>query len=977
MPEAKEKIVVIGNGMVSYKFCERLSEYDTTGNYQITVLGEEVRPAYDRVHLTSFFSEATVEDLIIEASDWYKEKEIDLRLSSRVLSINKTDKTVSLENGETLSYDKLIISTGSSPFIPQLPGIDKEGVFAYRTIEDLESIIEYSKKSKKAVVIGGGLLGLEAAKACVDLRLHTTVIEMAPRLMPRQLDSKASDILVKSIQQLGVNVLTNVLTNNISGNDRVEKIDFKDGRSMEVDMVIVSAGIVPNDQLAKEGVLETGPRGGIVVDSNLLTSEKDIYAIGECALYEGMIYGLIAPGNDMADIVAYNLCSEDKKEFHGADMSTKLKLMGIDVASLGDPFTESDIEVVELYDNHSGIYKKMIMDSDGKKLKGAILVGDASEYGPLSLYVRGNKELPDNPQSLIIKGHGASGFSVESMEEEDVVCSCNNVTFGDICKSIEQDGLTTVPEIKAATKAGTSCGGCLPMVKSVLVHKLEEMGVEFDNTICQHFKYTRQELFDIIKINGIRTFDELLQSHGTGSGCELCKPIAASIFASIWNNFAFEHFQIQDSNDQYFGNIQRNGTYSVIPRSPGGELTPEQLITMGEIAKDLNLYTKLTGSQRVGLFGAHVGDLPAIWKRLNAVGLESGHAYAKGLRMVKSCVGSTWCRFGIGPSVDFAIELENRYKGLRAPHKYKAAVSGCTRECAEVSSKDFGLIATEHGWNLYVCGNGGTFPRHADLLAQDIDKETAVKYLDRFLMYYIQTADKLQRTSTWLMNLDGGIEKLRSVIIDDSLGICETLEKDMQDYINSQHDEWSVALKNQKVLEKFSHFVNSEEKDPVPLITVRGQQKPRLWQDTYEVEETDPVALEGEREWVDFGEASLIEEGRGGTFKYNDFQIAVFNFGKNGQWYACQNLCPHKQEMVLSRGLLGDIDGIPKIACPIHKKAFSLESGKSVTGEIYSIQTFKVEIRKGNIFVELPSDEALRKLHICDVARGESNVCKC
>jgi nitrite reductase (NADH) large subunit len=667
----------------------------------------------------------------------------------------------------------------------------------------------------------------------------------------------------------------------------------------------------------------------------------------------------------MARVAAARFDGEDK-EFTGFDMSTKLKLLGLDVASLGNPFDDHpDNRVVEVHDTVTGIYKKMVIDPSGQKLLGAILVGDAEPYGMLSLYVKGNKVLPEQPQSLIVKGGAGTGMAIDSLEEEDIICSCNNVSYGTICNAIEEKELRTVEEIQKITKAGTGCGGCLPMVKAVLKYELAKAGIEMDNSLCSHFRYSRQDLLHIVKTKKIRSYEELLKQYGQGDGCAICKTQVASIFSSIWNEYILDHATLQDTNDRFLGNIQRNGTYSVIPRSPGGELTPEQLIVMGEVAREFNLYTKLTGSQRVALFGVHLEDLPKVWARLGEVGLESGHAYAKGLRMVKSCVGDSWCRMGMGPSVDFAIELENRYKGMRSPHKLKAAVSGCTRECAEAMCKDFGLIATENGWNLYVGGNGGAFPRHADLLATDLDRETAIRYIDRYLMYYVRTADKLERTATWLGNLQGGVEKLKKVIIDDSLGICAELEADMQRIVDTQHDEWAVTLGKPEQLEQFRHFANADGKAPVPMISVRGQDKPELWQKEYAMPEIEPEVLEGPRDWVKLGHASAVPEDGGATFRYGRHQIAVFNFAHRNEWYACQNLCPHKQEMVLSRGLLGDAASIPQVTCPMHKKSFSLKDGKCANDEIYTIQTFEVKVDGDDLLVKLPTQENLDRLHIC------------
>jgi nitrite reductase (NADH) large subunit len=960
-----DKIVIVGNGMVGHRFCEALIEQGLEAEKRIIVFGGESRPAYDRVRLSSWFGEEPL-DLTLQSESWYRDNGIELHLGDPVITIDRASHTVTTASGQHESYDRLVLATGSSAFIPPLPGRDRTGVFAYRTIEDLEAITSYSRTVSKVAVIGGGLLGLEAAKSCLDLGLSTTVIEMAPRLMPRQLDDKGAAVLSNAIRKLGIEVVTGVTTSAIEGDRTVTGISFRDRATLPVEMVVVSAGIVPNDALARGCGLEVGERGGIVVDDTMQTSDPAICAIGECALVGGRIYGLVAPGYEMARVVAARIAGKTAT-FAGSDCSTKLKLLGLDVASLGNPFdTDPDNKTVEVHDTVTGIYKKMLIDPAGEKLIGAILVGDAEAYGPLSIYVKGNKTLPEQPQSLIVRGCQGAGMAIESLEDDDIICSCNNVSFGTIRDAIEKQELRTVEGIQKCTKAGTGCGGCLPMVKAILNYELQQAGIEIDNSICEHFRYSRQDLLHIVKTKKISNFDELLAQYGRGNGCAVCKTQIGSMFSALWNDYVLDQDMLQDTNDRFLGNIQRNGTYSVIPRSPGGELTPEQLIAMGEVAREFNLYTKLTGSQRVALFGAHLEDLPKIWAILGVVGLESGHAYAKGLRMVKSCVGDSWCRMGMGPSVDFAIELEDRYKGMRSPHKLKAAVSGCARECAEVMCKDFGLIATEQGWNLYVGGNGGAYPRHADLLARDIDRETAIRFLDRYLMYYIRTADKLERTATWLLNLEGGVEKLKKVIIEDSLGICAELEAEMQHVISSQHDEWEVTVARPEQAAKFRHFVNTEGKDSVAMITVRGQSKPALWQKEYAMPEIEPEILEGPREWMNLGSAAMVPKDGGATFKFGRHQIAVFNFAHRDEWYACQNLCPHKQEMVLSRGIIGDTAGIPKVTCPMHKKSFSLKNGRGLGEDIYSIQTFQVKVEGDDLLVQLPSEENLDLLHLCD-----------
>src|SRR5690606_33342694 len=606
--------------------------------------------------------------------------------------------------------------------------VDKQGVLVYRTIEDLELMTDYAKKAKKGAVIGGGLLGLEAAKAMLDLGItDTRVIEFAPRLMPRQIDDAGSRMLQSKLEELGLRIHTSTSTTEIFGEPAMKGLRFTDGTELEADMLVISAGIRPRDELAVAAGLEVGPRGGIVVDERLQTTDNSIYAIGECALYKGMIYGLVAPGYEMAEVVVSGLTEGlGTKVFQGFDMSTKLKLIGVDVASFGDPFAEGEgCRTVVFEHSAKVVYKRINISSDGKHLLGGILVGDAESYNILLQTCKNKIVLPPDPEDVILGsrgGQGDGGAGVSGLPDEALICSCEGISKGEICQAVSA-GCETVDSIKQCTKAGTGCGGCLPMVKDLMVHTMKAQGKYVRNVLCEHFGYSRQELFDLVKLQGLKTYDEVLDQLGTGDGCEVCKPAVSSILASLWNEMILQknNDTSQDSNDRFLANIQKGGTYSVVPRIPGGEITPDKLIVIGQVAKKYNLYTKITGGQRIDLFGAHLNDLPAIWEELIAAGFESGHAYGKALRTVKSCVGSTWCRFGLHDSVSFAIRIEERYRGLRAPHKIKSAVSGCIRECAEAQSKDFGIIATEKGWNLYVCGNGGSKPQHALLLASDID----------------------------------------------------------------------------------------------------------------------------------------------------------------------------------------------------------------------------------------------------------------
>jgi nitrite reductase (NADH) large subunit len=821
--------------MVGYKFCEKLSAKNTGNKFEIIVFGEENRPAYDRVHLSEFFSGKSAENLSLAPVDWYLSHHIQLHLGDPVQKIDRLHKIIYSYKGMVVPYDYLILATGSSAFVPPIPGIEKDGVFIYRTIEDLELMKAWAKKSKKGTVIGGGLLGLEAAKAMLDLGItDTQVIEFAPRLMPRQIDEAGSQLLQSKLEALGLAVHTSRNTAAILGESAVSGLSFADGSSLETDMLVISAGIKPRDELAKTAELAIGPRGGIVVNDFLQTSDPHIYAIGECALHHNMIYGLVAPGYEMADAVVAQLTGEEKW-FTGFDMSTKLKLIGVDVASFGDPFISNETtRTIVFNDGVNGVYKRVNITADGKQLLGGILVGDAAQYNMLLQTCKNKIVLPPNPEDIILGARGGESqeAGVLSLPDDAYICSCESVSKGAICKAVEE-GEETVEAVKKCTKAGTGCGGCLPMVKDLVNHTLKAQGKYIRNVICEHFQYSRQELYDLVKLHQLKTYEAVLDKLGTGDGCELCKPPVASILASLWNEMILKkgNDTAQDSNDRFLANIQKGGTYSVVPRVPGGEISPDKLIVIGQVAKKYHLYTKITGGQRIDLFGAHLSDLPLIWKELIDAGFESGHAYGKALRTVKSCVGSTWCRFGLHDSVSFAIRIEERYRGLRAPHKIKSAVSGCVRECAEAQSKDFGIIATEKGWNLYVCGNGGSKPQHAMLLATDLNEETCIRYIDRFLMFYIKTADPMTRTATWLNKMEGGIDYLRNVVMNDSLGIAAQLEEEMQQLVDNYKCEWKEAIENPEIRKRFNHFVNApEEKDPsVVFDQMREQKRAREW----------------------------------------------------------------------------------------------------------------------------------------------------
>ncbi len=831
MPNRKQTLVIVGNGMVGHRFLQLMVEKGAGDRWNLITFGEEPRLAYDRVHLSQYFEDKTAADLTLVKPGFYQNSGIKSYVGDRVVEIDRQRQVVKSANGIEIAYDRLVLATGSYPFVPPIQGNDATGTFVYRTIEDLDAMKAYGQQAKTGVVVGGGLLGLECANALKSLGLETHVVEFAPRLMPVQIDEAGGAVLKEKIEALGVQVHTSKATTDIvSENGKLVRMEFADGSSLQTDMIVFSAGIRARDELARNADLKMGERGGVMIDETCQTSDPKVYAIGECASYQGRTFGLVAPGYQMAEVASDELMGvAAAQQFTGADMSTKLKLLGVDVASFGDNFAKTPgAKELAVTDAVAGTYKKLVVDADGKLLLGGILVGDAEAYGTLLQLMQNQIPLPENPLGLLVAA-AAPALSMDQLPDTAQVCSCNNVTKAQLCEAIQCDGITELPMLKQCTAAGTGCGGCVPLVKDILNSELKKAGVEVKNHICEHFPYSRQELYHLLRVGQIKSFDALLEQYGTGQGCEVCKPTVASMLASSWNDYVLNtpHVGLQDTNDSFLANIQKDGTYSVIPRIPGGEITPEKLIVLGQVAQEFDLYTKITGAQRVDLFGARLDQLPLIWQRLVEAGFESGHAYGKALRTVKSCVGSTWCRFGVQDSTSLAIEIELRYRGLRSPHKLKSAVSGCTRECAEAQGKDFGIIATENGWNLYVCGNGGMTPHHALLLATDLDKETLIKYIDRFLVFYIRTADKLQRTSTWFKKLEGGLDYLKQVIIEDSLGIAEELEAQMHHHVDTYQCEWKTTIEHPEKVQRFRHFVNADVADPsLVYVQERGQKRP-------------------------------------------------------------------------------------------------------------------------------------------------------
>ncbi|MDP9693506.1 UNVERIFIED_ORG: nitrite reductase (NADH) large subunit [Arthrobacter globiformis] len=839
------RIVVAGGGPAAHRFADAMHARGLEG-WHVTVLTEEAHLPYDRVALSKALTDMDYDLTLGEAAMW-DHASMDLKTGERVVKINAEAKTVETAAGNTFEYDELVVATGSNAARLPIPGAELTHV--YRTLEDVwainKAIAELTEKlgrKVKAVTIGGGLLGLESAAGTEQLGATPIVIDGSQWLMATQLDEGAGQAMGRLIKAKGFEVHGGVFPSEVlsDGEGQVTGVLMADGRTIDADMVIVAIGVRPRDELfraaeGEEQVFSLGQRGGVVINDYCATEVPGIWAIGEVANFGGMCLGLVAPANTMAEIVADRLHGGDAT-FPGFDTATKLKLSGVDVASFGDAFakTEHALEIVYA-DPARGVYQKIVTTDDAKTLLGGIFVGDASPY--MSLRPLLGRELPAEPGAFLSAAGGGDAPETE-LPDDATLCSCNNVTAGTIRDAINGCGacdgnapVQELGELKGCTRAGTQCGSCVPMLKKLLETELTKSGVEVSKALCEHIELSRQELFDAIRVLELTSFEEIMAKYGTGAGCDICKPTIGNILASQNSAYVLDAGRgtLQDTNDRALANMQKDGTYSVVPRIAGGEITPKKLGVIAAVAEKYNLYTKITGGQRIDMFGARLEELPEIWKELVDAGFESGQAYGKSLRTVKSCVGSTWCRFGVQDSVAMAIQLELRYRGLRSPHKLKMGVSGCARECAEARGKDVGVIATADGWNLYVGGNGGATPAHAQLLAKDLDDETLIKYIDRYFMYYIRTADRLQRTARWQEELDGGIKHVEDVVVKDTLGIAEDLEAAMAKHVDTYIDEWADTLKDPERLRRFRSFVNAPDQKDDSITFVpdeRGQMRP-------------------------------------------------------------------------------------------------------------------------------------------------------
>ncbi|SMG41579.1 nitrite reductase large subunit NirB [Agreia pratensis] len=835
--EPPHRVVVIGGGPAAHRFAESMHSrraQEGSRDVTVTVLGEEIHLPYDRVALSRRL--VSSEDLTLGDRELWNSPGITYRGGVAASRVDLEERSVELADGSTVPYDDLVFATGSAATVPPIPGASQG--YVYRTLEDVDFLVAESARlaaqlgrPAHVVVVGGGLLGLEAAGGLQRLGARATIVHSGRWLMSAQLDEGAGQALGRLIEAQGVTLaLGNRPTQVLTGpSGRVLGVELTDGRAISADLVVFSIGITPRDELARAAGLAIGARGGIVIGDDCSSSHDGVWAIGEVASVGGVCVGLVAPANAMAEVVADRI-HQGEASFPGIDDATKLKLSGVEVASFGDALgaSEGALEVVYA-DPARGMYQKIVVSNDAKTLLGGIFVGDAAPYTALRPLL--GRELPAEP-SAYLSAAGVEAPASAELPDDVQLCSCNNVSVGAVRGAIRGDhgeACTELGPLKTCTRAGTQCGSCVPLVKKILETELSKAGIEVSKALCEHVDLSRSELFEAVRILQLTSYEQIMQHFGRGLGCDVCKPVMASILATQTSKYILDSGSgaLQDTNDRALANMQKDGTYSVVPRIPGGEITPAKLKVIAEVAEQFNLYTKLTGGLRIDMFGARLEQLPDIWRILVDAGFESGQAYGKSLRTVKSCVGSTWCRFGVQDAVAMAIELELRYRGLRSPHKFKLGVSGCARECAEARSKDIGIIATEQGWNLYVGGNGGYQPAHALLLAQDLDDKTLIAYIDRYLMYYIRTADRLQRTARWQEELPGGLDHVRDVVCNDSLGLAEELEAAMAQHVGNYEDEWAATLNDPERLRRFRSFVNAPRTPDPAVVQVTERDQPR------------------------------------------------------------------------------------------------------------------------------------------------------
>ncbi len=800
----KKKLVLVGNGMAGVRTIEEILKI-SKDLFDITIIGTEPYPNYNRILLSKVLQGDTdVKDITLNDWDWYNEHNITLYTGETVIKVDPNQKVVTTDSGRTEPYDELILATGSLPFILPIPGADKKGVTTFRDIKDTDEMLEASKKYKKAAVIGGGLLGLEAARGLLNLGMDVSVIHLPAYLMERQLDPTAANLLKAELEKQGMKFLLEKNTEAIIGGERVEGVTFKDGTQIEADLVVMSVGIRPNVELAKDIGVEVNR--GIVVNDYLQTNSPHIYAVGECAEHNGIPYGLVAPLYEQGKVLANHICGADIEPYKGSVLSTQLKVSGVEVFSAGDFIEGDDKKALKVFDEQDGIYKKIVLR--GNQIVGAVLFGDSSEGNRLFSMIKKQADISDTAKIAILQplGQDTGESLVASMTEDEIICGCNGVSKGTIVQAIQEQGCTSVDAVKACTSASRSCGGCKPLVADLLQLTL---GSTFDDSaqkeaICGCTTLSRDEVVEEIKAKGLTHIKEVMNVLGwnTEEGCSKCRP-ALNYYIGMAHPTEWEdEKESRFVNERMHANINKDGTFTVVPRMYGGVTNSAELRRIADVVDKYEVpLVKVTGGQRLDLFGVKKEDLPSVWSELD---MPSGYAYGKSLRTVKTCVGEQFCRFGTQDSIGLGIALEKKFEGIQTPHKVKMAVSACPRSCAESGFKDIGFIGIDGGWEIYVGGNGGTHVRGGDLLYTVKTDEELMEVTGAYLQYYRETANYLERTSAWIDRV--GLDHVQSVLDDKEKR--KELNDRIEEVLSLHQDPWKEIINNQKTKEELFENIN-------------------------------------------------------------------------------------------------------------------------------------------------------------------------
>ncbi|MBU8613949.1 NADPH-nitrite reductase [Bacillus subtilis] len=790
----KKQLVLVGNGMAGVRAIEEILSV-AKDEFQITIFGAEPHPNYNRILLSKVLQGDTdIKDITLNDWDWYEENNIQLYTNETVIKVDTENKTVITDADRIQPYDELILATGSVPFILPIPGADKKGVTAFRDIKDTDTMLAASKQYKKAAVIGGGLLGLEAARGLLNLGMDVSVIHLAPFLMERQLDATAGRLLQNELEKQGMTFLLEKQTEEIVGDDRVEGLRFKDGTSIEADLVVMAVGIRPNTTLGAESGIPVNR--GIIVNDYMQTEIPHIYAVGECAEHRGIAYGLVAPLYEQAKVLAKHICGIETKPYEGSVLSTQLKVSGVEVFSAGDFNESEEKKAIKVFDEQDGIYKKIVLR--GNQIVGAVLFGDSSEGNRLFSMIQKEADISETSKISILQplSQEAGTSITAAMSDDEIICGCNGVSKGAIIQAIQEKGCSSTDEIKACTGASRSCGGCKPLVEEILQHTL---GSDFDasaqkEAICGCTTLSRDEVVEEIKAKGLSHTREVMNVLGwkTPEGCSKCRP-ALNYYLGMINPTKYEDDRTSRFvNERMHANIQKDGTYSVVPRMYGGVTNSTDLRKIADVVDKYEIpLVKMTGGQRIDLIGVKKEDLPKVWEDLD---MPSGYAYGKTLRTVKTCVGEQFCRFGTQDSMALGIALEKKFEGLNTPHKVKMAVSACPRNCAESGIKDLGVVGIDGGWELYVGGNGGTHLRAGDLLMKVKTNEEVLEYAGAYLQYYRETANYLERTSAWLERV--GLSHVQSVLNDPEKR--QELNGRMNETLSVHKDPWKDFLEDKQ-----------------------------------------------------------------------------------------------------------------------------------------------------------------------------------